>query len=189
MTGQDELVELIARTAEGDRAAFSMLYRSTCAKLNGVVRRILYSNETAEEALQEAYVRIWQSAQNYDPAIASPMTWLAAIARNQAIDIRRRSSERISADAVDSSNLVEELAAAKGLESVDALSLARLRRCLEALADERRDMILLAYNHGFSREELAQRYGKPVATVKSVLRRGLMALRDCIDGSHRRRRA
>ena len=183
MTGQNELIELLARTAGGDRAAFSRLYRCTCAKLNGVVRRILYSNEAAEEALQEAYVRIWQNARDYDPAIASPITWLATIARNQAIDILRRSSERLAVKAVDSGQLAEELAAPGGVEKIDVLSLTRLRRCLEALDDERRDMILLAYNHGFSREELAKRYGKPVATVKSALRRGLMALRDCIDGS------
>jgi predicted RNA polymerase sigma factor len=74
-----ELVWLIAAVAKGDEAAFERLYAATRAKLFGVVLRILRRQDLAEEVIQEAYVKIWNSAGQFNPALASPITWMASI--------------------------------------------------------------------------------------------------------------
>ena len=88
-----ELVWLIAAVAKGDEAAFERLYAATRAKLFGVVLRILRRQDLAEEVIQEAYVKIWNSAGQFNPGLSSPITWMASIARNRAIDVVRKRSE------------------------------------------------------------------------------------------------
>src|SRR6476660_4596448 len=88
-----ELVGLIAAVARRDEAAFERLYVATRAKLFGVVLRILRRQDLAEEVIQEAYVKIWNSAGHFNPSLSSPITWMASIARNRAIDIVRKRSE------------------------------------------------------------------------------------------------
>jgi RNA polymerase sigma-70 factor, ECF subfamily len=173
------LAELLSDIARGDRAAFSRLYGLTSAKLFGVVRRILLRGELADEALQESYVRIWSHAYRYDPGTASAMTWMIAIARNQAIDLKRKAGERMAAQAV----AIEDVSLAAPVLSAEASAdYRRVRECLKGLSEDARDMVLLAYHQGFSREELADRFARPVATVKTILRRSLAALKGCIDG-------
>jgi RNA polymerase sigma-70 factor (ECF subfamily) len=181
-SGLEDLAALIARAARGDKAGFSELYRRTAPKLNGIVFRILQQEEAALEALQETYVKIWQNAGSYDPAVASPIAWMAAIARNQAIDLRRRSAERISRQSVTDDVLLElpTEAAPEGGET--GLAYVRLQRCLAKLPPDRRRLVVLAYCSGYTREELAEREKRPVATIKSTLRRSLMMLKECIDG-------
>ncbi len=170
----------LARTADGDRAAFAQVYRHSAPKLMGLVRRILLRSDLAEEALQEAYVRIWSNASRFDPALSRPLTWMAAIARNAAIDSRRRASERIAKEAVPFDQL--QVAAPAQAGDLGSAELAQLRRCLEALNAPARDMVLLAYHQGWSREELARKFDRPTATVKTILRRSLAALKECLDG-------
>ena len=88
-----ELVWLIAAVAKGDEAAFERLYAATRAKLFGVVLRILRRQDLAEEVIQETYVKIWSSAGQFNPALSSPITWMASIARNRAIDVVRKRGE------------------------------------------------------------------------------------------------
>src|SRR6187397_2192649 len=88
-----ELVWLIAAVAKGDEAAFERLYAATRAKLFGVVLRILRRQDLAEEVIQEAYVKIWNSAGQFNPGLSSPITWMASIARNRAIDVVRKRTE------------------------------------------------------------------------------------------------
>src|ERR1700678_1115010 len=88
-----ELVWLLAAVAQGDPAAFERLYQATRAKLYGVVLRILRRADLADEVIQEAYLKVWNSAGQFDPALASPITWMLAIARNRAIDLVRKKTE------------------------------------------------------------------------------------------------
>ena len=85
----DDLTLTLKRTAQGDREAFAALYRATSAKLFGVILRILEDRTLAADILQEVFVKIWRNASGYDPAKAAPMTWMAAIARNRALDEAR----------------------------------------------------------------------------------------------------
>src|SRR6476646_6302505 len=93
MLSAQELVWLMAAVAKGDRTAFERLYAATRANLYGVVLRILRRQDLADEVMQETYLKIWNSAGQFDPALASPITWMVAIARNRAIDLVRRKTE------------------------------------------------------------------------------------------------
>jgi RNA polymerase sigma-70 factor (ECF subfamily) len=174
-----ELATLIAAVADGDQGAFERLYAATRAKLYGVVLRILRRADLAEEVIQEAYLKVWRNAREYDGRVASPMTWMVAIARNQAIDIVRRRAE---------ASIEEEPAAMEvAADNPDPLAaremtdeLRRLLGCLGGLDDERRRMVLLAYYNGLSREQLALKFDKPVNTIKTWLRRSLIEIRECL---------
>jgi RNA polymerase sigma-70 factor (ECF subfamily) len=144
-------------------------------------RRILPSGSGAEDAVQEAYVRIWRRAADFDRGIASPIAWMTTIARHAAIDMRRTVAERVSAASAGlDAELIERLPADSTVG--DPLAADRLAACLDQLEADKRGMVMLAYCHGWSREELSDRFGRPVATVKTVLRRSLMALKDCLGG-------
>src|SRR5579864_2130912 len=78
----DDLSDLLRRVAARDAAAFAALYKATSAKLYGVVARILTRGDAAADVLQEAYVRVWEKAGEFDPAKGSPLAWMATIARS-----------------------------------------------------------------------------------------------------------
>ena len=174
-----ELVWLLAAVAKGDEAAFERLYTATRAKLYGVALRILRRSDLADEVMQDAYLKIWRGAGDFDPRLASPITWMVAIARNRAIDLARRRTD---------SSLEEEPAAMDAVaDTPDPLArrevsddLRRLLNCLGGLDDERRQMVLLAYYNGWSREQLAAKFDKPVNTIKTWLRRSLVEVRECL---------
>jgi RNA polymerase sigma-70 factor (ECF subfamily) len=172
----------MAEVAAGDRAAFATLYERTAAKLFSTIRRILTSEAAAEDAVQDAYVRIWRRAGDFDAGIASPIAWMTTIARHAAIDIVRLGAERVSAagDEIDA-ELADRLADPGG-SGERMVAGAKLARCLDKLDPDRRRMVILAYCQGWSREELAKRFGRPVATVKTTLRRSLLALKECLGG-------
>ena len=174
-----ELVWLLASVAKGDEDAFERLYAATRAKLYGVVLRILRRQDLAEEVIQETYVKVWNSAAQFNPAVSSPITWMAAIARNRAIDIVRKRSE---------SSIEEEPEAMQvAAETPDPLArremseeLKRLLECVGQLEPDRQKLVLLAYYNGWSREQLATKFEAPVNTVKTWLRRSMMDIRECL---------
>lgn len=175
---ETELGQLLPRVAAGDRQAFSRLYDLSASRLNAVIRRIVRRPELAEEALQETFVRIWQRASQFEPAQARSLGWLAAIARNQAIDLRRRFAERLA----ETAESTDEVEIAIAPEAENVIEFKNLRQCLEKLPKDRQSMVLMAYYEGFSREELAEKFTRPVTTVKTLLRRSLISLRECLDG-------
>lgn len=179
---QDDLAACLEQVATGDRAAFRLLYGRTAPKLLAAVRRILQSGTGAEDAVQEAYVRIWRRAGDFDRTIASPIAWMTTIARHVAIDMRRSVAERVSVASGSLDNDLAERLAADNTAPGDPLASGRLAACLETLDADKRGMVMLAYCYGWSREELSGRFGRPVATVKTVLRRSLMALKECLGG-------
>lgn len=139
--------------------------------------RILGDRALAADILQEVYVKIWSRAASFDPARASPMTWMTTIARNRALDEARK--RRIVAVDADSEEL--QLAAPEADPLAGRARSEELRRrlsCLEGLDPERRRIVAQAYCHGLSRDELATRFSRPVATIKGWLRRSLLQLRE-----------
>ena len=160
-----DLIALLARVAKQDRNAFSALYAATSAKLFGVVWRILPAQDRAEDVLQDVYVKIWNRAASYDATKASPITWMATIARNRAIDeVRRRAPVSIE-DAPQALDVA-------GRRAKSARGGAAERRAAAAaglparIGARRREIVLLAYYTGLSRDEIAQRFGHPVGTIK-----------------------
>ena len=174
-----ELDGLLPLIAGGDRRAFGRLYDLTSNKLFAVVRCVVKKPELAEEALQEAFIKVWQRASSYEAGSLRPMAWLAAIARNQAIDLKRRFAERMSDKALE----LEEADSVPVMPEAElAMDLTRLKKCLALLPEDRQDMVLLAYYQGWTREELAVQYKRPATTIKTLLRRSLAVLKECLDG-------
>src|SRR5580692_2767339 len=108
MLMQAELVWLLGAVAKGDKAAFERLYGATRAKLYGVLLRILGRPELAEEVMQETYLKVWKMADKFDPALASPITWMVAMARNRAIDIVRKRGETSIEEEPEAQNVASE---------------------------------------------------------------------------------
>ena len=166
-----------------DQAAFRALYDATRAKLYGVILAILGERSAADDLLQEIYVKIWDRAADYDSAKASPITWMATIARNRALDEVRRPRHTIdlpeeALERVAGDDPGDPLERRQGSEQ-----LRRLMACLAALAEDRRQMILLAYYRGWTREALSKRFERPVPTIKTLLHRSLAQLKGCLgDG-------
>ena len=90
LAGPADLAKLLGCIARGDRDAVAPLYRATSLKLFGIILRILRRKDLAEEVLQEVYVKVWEHASAFEPTKASAITWMAAIARNRALDEARK---------------------------------------------------------------------------------------------------
>jgi len=179
MLMQAELVWLIGAVAKGDQAAFERLYAATRAKLYGVLLRILGKPELAEEVMQETYLKVWKMADSFDPTLASPITWMVAMARNRAIDIVRRRGEVFIEDEPEAQNVAAEQAAPLARREMTE-ELKRLLACLGKLDPEKQRIVLLAYYSGWSREQLSTKLDIPVNTIKTWLRRSLLEIRECM---------
>ena len=175
----DEIAKLISRVALGDRAAFDVLYRHTSAKLFGVVLRLLRDPGEAEDAIQEIYVRVWQRADRYAAAQASPMSWLIAIARNHAID-RLRARKALHGD-IGEAEAVADPAPTPEASAIAGSERARIDACLDRLEPDRADAVCGAYLDGYSYQELADRFGTPLNTMRTWLRRSLIKLKECLE--------
>ena len=175
-----DLTALMNRVAQGDRRAFATLYAATSGKMFGVLVRILGRGPAAEDALQEVFVKVWERGRDFDGAKGSVIGWMATIARNRALDdIRRAKTSGAVAFSEDFEPVAETEHPLDGRERGEAL--ARLMKCLDGLDDEKREIILLAYYRGVTREALAGRFGRPVPTIKTWLHRGLAQLRECLS--------
>lgn len=178
-TSTADIVILLQKIAGKDREAFKLLYAATSAKLYGILVRILVRRDLADEALQDVYVKVWERAGDFDPARASPITWLAAISRNRALDEVRRVRPVSTEEAPE----VMEMAS-DGPSAFDELSRSedakRLMACLQGLEPERREIVMLAYFNGMSREDLGAKFGRPVATIKTWIHRSLAQLKVCL---------
>lgn len=174
------LSRALARVGAQDRAAFTEVYGATSAKLLGICVRILGDRAEAEEILQEVYVTVWHKAGTFDPARASPITWLAFIARNRALDRLRarrvRAPEPLGPDALDVAD-----PAASATERMEASEDARrLLACMGELEARQAAAIRQTFFGGSTYAELATMQEVPLGTVKSWIRRGLLRLRECL---------
>ncbi len=176
-----QLDGLIAGVAKGDEASFAELYQATSSKLFAVALRILRNREAAEEVLQEAYFKVWERAGDFNPALASPLTWMAAIVRNRSLDEVRRKVPKSSGD----DEMILDGLAGDNEHPLDGLErqedVGRLMRCLEGLEPEKQQIVRLAYLDGLSREELAARFSRPEGTIKTWLHRSLAQLKGCLE--------
>lgn len=173
------LAAALGQVATGDRRAFYEVYQRSAAKLYGICCRILGDGQDAEDALQEAFVNVWRRADRFDASRASPITWLAAIARNAAIDRLRARGNRSFADLDAAAEVADETPDAEQ-QALAGADRAALGRCLGELAGRDQGLIRAAFLEGATYPELAQRAGEPLGTIKSRIRRALLRLRDCL---------
>lgn len=179
-----QLQAWLMATKERDAAAFRALYDATSAKLFGFALRILNKPELAEEALQESFVSIWNSAGSYQASLAAPMTWMTTIVRNKAFDLLRRTDHALEIDADSFDKEIMEALESNDPTPLQALQLSSdakaLARCLARLEGLHRQAIALAYYHDLSHSEVALQMAQPIGTIKSWIRRGLERLRLCL---------
>lgn len=176
---RQRLVEALVATGSEDRSAFRTLYGLTSAKLFGVCLRICGDRQAAEDVLSDVYLTIWKRAGAFEPGRASPISWLATIARNRAIDWRRSAGRTPPARVEDIAELADDRASVEDRMLVDEQARA-LYACLDQLDQRQRDAIRTAFFDGLTYAELAQRDAVPLGTMKSWVRRGLIRLKDCL---------
>ena len=174
------LVEVLVRTGDEDRAAFRDLYELTSAKLFGITYRICGERQAAEDVLHDVYLTIWKRAGAYEPSRASPITWLATIARNRAIDWRRAQTTRRASRLEDAPPIADGAPLASEALIADQDS-NRLHGCLDGLEQRQREAIRTAFFDGVTYAELAYQQKVPLGTMKSWVRRGMLKLKECLE--------
>ena len=176
--------ELFGRIQQGDSAAFAQFYDRHAPLLFAIALKILGQQSDAEDVLQESAVLIWERAPRYDPGGGQPLAWAVTLTRNRAIDrlraLRRRTELLAEASA-------EESPAADPAPAAPRATIARetgetVQTALATLSSEQQQAIELAFFHGLTQQEIAQRLGVPLGTVKARIRRGMMTLRDLLEG-------
>lgn len=174
-----EITGLIVRVSMKDRSAFDLLYQKTSAKLFGVCMRVLSDRNEAEEALQEVFVKIWTKSDRFAASDLSPISWLVAVARNHAIDrIRARGLKHTG---IDEAGEIPDWKPDPEQQVMESGERARIQGCLDELEADRASAVRGAYLDGDSYAELAQRYGVPLNTMRTWLRRSLMKLKECLE--------
>lgn len=183
MDSSDE--ELLSRMARGDVDAFGLFYDRHSSLLFGLAVKILCDHHEAEEVLQEALVLIFERAPTYDAALGKPLSWAVTVTRNKSID-RLRGLQR-------KRRLLNEVASKAEVQCSEAIndplqkalegeSVGAIHNALAQLPVEQRRAIELAFLGGLTHSEIAERLGDPLGTVKARIRRGMLFLRDCLEG-------
>ena len=179
MNHDTPLAALLAAVATHDQAALRTIYDREGTRLFGVAMAILRDRPAAADAVQDAFLRIWQRAGQYDPEKGHASAWLAAIVRYAALDlIRARGRETPTSDATLGDQAVDPEALNRLLADEDG---ARLHDCLAQLDDKNQRSIILAFVHGLSHAQVAARLELPLGSVKAWIRRGLLSLRECLS--------
>lgn len=176
----DDHRRLLASISMGDRAAFKVLYDNTSPRLYAAALRLLKRPGWAEEVLQDCFITVWNRAGSYNATGSSPMTWLTHIVRNRAIDWLRGTDAHLAEldDATMASISDPDGTPLDSLLQNDASQ--RLEKCMNLLAAEQRQCLVLAYYHGLSHEQIANTLRRPLGTAKSWIRRGLKQLKECL---------
>ena len=175
------LDDLLIEVAGGSRNAFESLYHATSSKLFSICLRLLPDRAEAEDVLQEVFATIWHKAHQFDATRASPIAWLAMIARNKAIDRLRAHPARGTLSGIELADEIPDTGASPLQTAVSADDRERLEACMSQLDARKQSLIRAAFYDGSTYEELAQRIASPLGTVKSWIRRGLLQLRGCLE--------
>ena len=173
---------LMESIAAGDATALRTLYDRRAALVLAVCVRILRDRSAAEELLVDIFHELWERADRYDPKRASPLTYLMTITRSRAID-RLRARPKVAAVALEQSG--SDLPPAEGASPVgEAESGERrsiVRRALSRLDPSQRQAIECAYYDGLSHSQIAEKLNKPLGTIKTYIRQGLIRLRELLN--------
>ncbi len=172
---------LVGRVARGDAQAFEELYDVVAPSVYGLARRVVRDPARAEDVTQEVFLEVWRKAARFDRGLGKAKTWVMTIAHRRAVDAVRRS---------ESQKRQDEHAAPEEVshdEPADALIKAEehgaVRDCLDTLTELQLESVRLAYFNGYTYNEVATLLDKPLPTIKTRMRDGLIRLRDCLEGA------
>jgi RNA polymerase sigma-70 factor, ECF subfamily len=175
-----DLDALLRRVARHDADAFAALYDQTKARVYGLVARVLRDSGYSEETTQEVYLEVWRTADAYDSAKGSALSWLMTMAHRRAVDrvrAEQSASQRESRYGAATADPASDVVADSAIERDER---RRVAECLDGLTDVQRQSIEMAYYGGLTYAEVSQRLSANLATIKSRMRDALRALRNCL---------
>ena len=167
--------ELVLLLKQQSRDAFNYLYRQYSAVLYGVINKVVYDEQTAQDVLQEVFVKIWSNIGQYDAKKGRIYTWMINIARNASIDKLRSKGEIMKGKIQTGEDVVNNLE--RGMKTEQITDTIGLRKMVAALKPEYETIISLAYFKGFTLDEISKTLGIPLGTVKTRMRNGIQQLR------------
>lgn len=176
----DRLSVLLRAVAAGSQKDFKMLVQDSSPKIYGILVTMLRDRDQARDALQVTFARIWLRAASFDPERGSPEAWMAQIARNHAIDILRGRKRRAEVQPEEYQEIADS-APTPEMVAERRSDMRKMLMCLETLEPRKAEAVRLCYLQGLSYAELAERMETPLNTIRTWLRRGLAALKECID--------
>jgi len=177
---------LLQRAGKGDERAFAEIYDRFSSRLFGLAFRILGNEHDAGDALQEGFVYLWEKASEFDAGKSRAFTWAVMIFRNKAIDrarSRRRRQQLNETAAKEMLPLAEHNNVERADHAADLAERAYLvRQAMDELPKEQRRCIEWAFLKGYTHHQLAEYLEEPLGTVKTNIRRGLLRLRNLLNG-------
>jgi RNA polymerase sigma-70 factor (ECF subfamily) len=179
--GPPGLDEMLVEAGRGDEAAFAQVYQRLAPSVFGLAKRVVRDPALAEDVSQEVFASVWRLATRYDPGKGSAQTWVLTLTHRRAVDLVRSdeaASRRESHTAAYDTpfDTVHEQAATR-------IEREQVRRCLSALTDVQREVVMLAYYGGHTYAEVSALLQANLSTVKTRMRDGLVRLRDCLGGN------
>jgi RNA polymerase sigma-70 factor (ECF subfamily) len=173
---------LASALARGDKSALARLYDLLGRPLYSLALHITRDTAEAQDVVQEVFLQLWNKAADFDPVRGNYFSWAATLTRNRALDrvrMRQRRSEIVHASAPD---ILPD--AGEGFDSADTLWLREkadaVRAALTSLPAEQKGAIELAFFNGLTQQQIAEKLGEPLGTVKARIRRGLLRLRESL---------
>ena len=182
----DEHLELVGRIRARDQRALGRLYDLTADRVYGVALRVLGNVHDAEEIVCDVFQQVWQRAAQFMPERGTALRWLLVIAHSRALDARRRLrperfNQPLHPEGTEDAYTDDETRPVDQL--LDALrGGTAVHRAMSELGEEQRKLIALAFFAGLTHQEISERVGMPLGTVKSHIRRGLARLREYLEG-------
>lgn len=168
--GED--MRLVARIRAGDQQAMSELYDRYSRVVYAVALRVLQDTAAAEDVLQDIFLQLWRNPDAFDASRGSLAAWLSVIARHRSIDRLRKRRPELD---------IEECVIAGGPDLRDeterALVIEKIRGALAQMDPNQRYALELAYFQGLTHNEIAEKTGEPLGTIKTRIRSGLQQLR------------
>jgi RNA polymerase sigma-70 factor, ECF subfamily len=175
-----EWAALIARVAQGDQEALTILYDQSSRFIYGLLLRMLGNAATAEEVLLDVYTQVWRKGVQYDSQRGNPRAWLVTMARSRAIDrlradrqVTQREGSLDERATIATTQVPEQMAAHSEIHRL-------VTTALGDLSPEEREVIELAFYSGLTHREMAAHLHQPLGTVKTRVRRGMMKLRELL---------
>ena len=173
--------ELVSLLKSKDQKGFNILYNNYSGALFGVINKIVQSDDDANDLLQDTFLKIWRNIDNYDPSKGSIFTWMMNIARNLSIDRVRSADFRDSSQNISmEQNIIYQVDSEhQTVMDVDSIG---LRKVVDNLKPEYRQLIELVYYQGYTQAEVSEEYGIPLGTVKTRIKAAVGSLRAMLSG-------
>ena len=168
---------ILQRISSGDKAAVKECLDTYGSLIWSLARRFLRNEADAEDAVQDIFIAIWSSANQYDSSIASEVTFISTIARRRLIDRIRKSGRRPPTESLDNDDYSQaHVAVASQLEQ--SVEIDQVAEVLGSMRPENREILSMSLYEGYSHSEIASHMELPLGTVKTKVRRGLLQIRN-----------